>query len=106
MVAPIMQGVGFPWRTSSVVVSKPLAALRNPLRPAEIEGMNASVREPYRPASTPQLLPDSTWASLACKAPAVCSQLQRMFVSERKTVHLVVRVHSFGRTEAIRKSNQ
>jgi len=75
---PIVQGAGIPWRSPSIVVPKPWAALRTRLRPAEVEAMNASLREPYPPASNPPLLPDSTWSSLACKAPSVCSQLQRI----------------------------
>jgi hypothetical protein len=78
ILAPTMQGAGIPRRFPSIVVPKLLAAVRTPLHPAEIEKMNASVRGPHRPASTPPLFPDPAWASLACKAPAVCSQLQRM----------------------------
>jgi hypothetical protein len=50
ILAPTMQGAGIPRRFPSIVVPKLLAAL----------------------------FPDPAWASLACKAPAVCSQLQRM----------------------------
>jgi hypothetical protein len=77
VLAPTMQRPGFPWRFPSVVVPNPSAASGTRLRPAEIEAMNASMREPCLPASTPPLLPDPALASLACKAPTLCSQLKR-----------------------------
>jgi len=78
ILAPTLQGPAISWRCPTVVVPNPSTALRMRLRPAEIEAMNASVREPRPPASTPPLLPDSGLRSLAGKAPALCSQLQRM----------------------------
>ena len=78
ILAPTLQGPAISWRWPTVVVPNPSAALRTRLRPAQIEAMNASVHEPYPPASTLALRPDSTLTSLACKAPALCAQLQWM----------------------------
>jgi hypothetical protein len=75
---PTVQGAGIPWRSPSVVIPRLTAALRTRMHPDEIEAMNASAREPNPPGPMAPLLPDSTWASLACKAPAVCSQLHRI----------------------------
>jgi hypothetical protein len=75
---PIVQGAGNLSRSPSVVVPKLLAASRTPLHPAEIEAMNASLGEHHPPLSTPSLRPDFALASLACKAPNLCSPLERM----------------------------
>ena len=75
--APIMESHGIPWRSPSVAVPKPWAALRAS-RPVEIEVMNASLCEHHLPAWTSPLLPDSILASLRCTAPALCSPLRRM----------------------------
>jgi hypothetical protein len=76
--APVGQSPGASWRLPNVVVPKLSAGLRTPLHPAELEAMNSSAREPHAPALTKAWLPDSALASLAGKAPAVCSKLQRM----------------------------
>jgi hypothetical protein len=60
------------------VIPRPFPISSKPLRSYEIEAMNAAAKEPYPPASTPPWFPDSTWVSLACKAPAVCDQLRRV----------------------------
>jgi hypothetical protein len=77
-LAPVGQSPGAYWRLPNVVVPKLSAGLRTPLHPAELEAMNISAREPHPSDLTKALLPDSAFASLAGKAPAVCSQLQRM----------------------------
>jgi hypothetical protein len=77
-LAPIVNGSGTSWRIPNVIVPKPSAALYARLSPAEIEAIHVSMHEVHLPASTPPLMPDSRSASLACKAPALCSQLQRM----------------------------
>jgi hypothetical protein len=74
--APITQGSGIFWRSLSVAIPRLSAALGTRPSPPDIEAMNASVPELNPPASTPPLLPDSTWVSLAYHAPAVCSQLR------------------------------
>jgi hypothetical protein len=77
-LAPIGQSPGASGRVSSVLVSKLPAASLTRLHPAEPEAMNASAAESYPHGLTPALLPDAGLASLAGKAPAVCSQLPRM----------------------------
>jgi hypothetical protein len=76
--APVGQSPGASWRFPNVVVPKLSAGLRTPLHPAELEAMNSSAREPHAPALTKAWRPDSAFASLAGKAPAVCSQLQKI----------------------------
>jgi hypothetical protein len=76
--APTVQGAGVAWRSPNVVIPRPLVASRPRLHPDEIEAMNASMGEGCPSASTPPLMPDSSLASLACKAPALCSPLQQM----------------------------
>jgi hypothetical protein len=68
---------GAAWHSSGVVVPKPLASSSR-LHRGDVEALNASAGVTYPPAPTPALVPDSSFTSLACKAPAVCSQLQRM----------------------------
>jgi hypothetical protein len=85
-LAPIVKGSGTSWRIPNVIVPKPSAALHSRLSPAEIEAIHVSMDEVHLPASAPALLPDSSLAFLACKAPAVCSQLLQMSRSQRKTV--------------------
>jgi hypothetical protein len=70
----IASALGIPRRSPGGIIPRPFAGR---LRADEIEAMNAAPVE--LPASTRPLFPDSTWASLASKAPAVCSQLQRWF---------------------------
>jgi len=82
-LVPIVQRAGIASRSPNVAVPKLLTALRTPLHPAEIEAMNASLCEHHPPLSTPSLLPDFALASLACKAPNLCSPLEWM---GRKTV--------------------
>jgi hypothetical protein len=77
-LAPIVNGSGTSWRIPNVIVPKPSAALYARRSRAEIEAIDASMHEVHPPAPTPPLLPDFRLASLAGKAPAVCSQLQRM----------------------------
>jgi hypothetical protein len=84
--ATIRQGAAIPWRSPGVVIPRLSAALRTRLSPFDIEAMSALVPKANSPASTPPLLPDSSWASLAYHAPAVCSQLRRIVASEYKAV--------------------
>jgi len=78
MVTPIVRDAGNPSRSPGVVAANLLTTLCRSLRTAKIEAMRASVRDSLLSASTPPVLPDPTWASLACEAPAVCLQLHRM----------------------------
>lgn len=77
-LVPIVQGGGNPSRSPSAVVSKLVAALRTSLHPKKIEAMNTSVGEAHLPSSIPSSLPNSSLASLARMAPAVCSQIRSM----------------------------
>ena len=77
-LAPIVNGAGTSWRIPNVIVPKPSVALHARLSQAEIEAIHVSMHAVHPPASAPPLLPDHSLATLACKAPAVCSQLQRM----------------------------
>ena len=77
-LAPKVRSGGVAWRSSDVVVPTQLAASSSRLHREDVEALNASAGVTYPPAPTPALMPDSSFTSLACKAPAVCSQLQRM----------------------------
>ena len=82
--APITQRPRIQRRYSGVAVSNPLAASRARLRPSEIEAMTLSHSGIHLPTSTPPMLPESASASLAGKAPTVCSLLLRMHEDLRK----------------------
>lgn len=74
-LAPIAPHTGFPSR-SAVAVPKLSGALRTPMHPAELEAMNASLGEDQLSVSIPSMRPDPALASLACKAPNLCSLLE------------------------------
>jgi hypothetical protein len=77
-LAPTMQGARAGWPAPSVAVPRPSLPSQPRLHPSEIEAMSASTHAAYLPAPTRPLLPDTNLASLACKAPTLCSQLKRM----------------------------
>ena len=65
ILAAIMQRSGIAW-----------ALLHTPLRLAAIETVNVSLHEPDPSHATQPMLYDSALASLASKAPGVCSRLR------------------------------
>jgi hypothetical protein len=58
--APLTQESEILRCSPSIVIPRLSATVRIRLSPVEIEAINSSASEFYRPASTPQLLPDST----------------------------------------------
>jgi hypothetical protein len=76
--APTVQGPQISWHFSSVVVLKPSTDFAYAPVYGRDVAMSASLCESHLPASTLPLSPNCSWASLAGKAPAACSQLQRM----------------------------
>ena len=77
--APAMESDRAIWRSAEVVVPRPADASNSRLHPDEI-------RKGYPSAPTRSLVPDSRFAALACKAPAVCSELKQMNEREARAV--------------------